>query len=394
MDIYMKTIATVGVVAAVVARQRAVVRQQKLRKSMHTVELYVTGMAAKVNCDSDIKSALQSISGVQKVTVNTKLKRVVTLADASVKEDDLIAKLKSLGLSAKVTEPENKIRRVKLRVTGMMCDKNCGANVIKALKAVTGVQEAMASAQAGTANILVEDGVKDKDLVTAVQAIGFEAEVVHLGALLRRKVAPPQDRMRHACIRDVIPQDEITQAFEGVKKYYHEQQLQEYSRYKNWTQSCYMECHEHWSPQVPVTEALRDAMKPALEQCRLRFKKWYEDLHGLKDAEVFALNSFITKYIPVKGKEEFGKHVDSAKADGSLILALPTDDPHDWPGIKIWDGPKGADGERPEHTYVLQPGDICCMDALVWHHGLPITKGARYVAVCFYRCKWKEVKGI
>ncbi|GBG32901.1 Copper-transporting ATPase RAN1 [Hondaea fermentalgiana] len=358
--------------------------------------MYVSGMMCQGNCGTAVERALRDVPGVVEATAVAATKRATAVVEAAVKDEDLVAAVDAIGFAAKIAEPETKVRRVKLRVDGMMCDKNCGATVIRALKAVPGVQEAMASAKTASANALVEQTVKDADLVAAVEAVGFSASIVQLGAFLRRKTsaaARKTTKPRHACIRDVVPAEELAKAFEGVKKYYHEQQLQEYSRYKNWTQSCYMDCHEHWSPQVPITEPLRDCMAPVMERCRLRFKSWYEELHGLKNAEVYALNSFVTKYIPVEGKQEFGKHVDSAKCDGSLIVALPTDDPHDWPGIKIWDGPRNEKGEQPEQTYVLQPGDICCLDALVWHHGLPISKGVRYVAVCFFRCKWKEVKG-
>ena len=94
----------------------------------------------------------------------------------------------------------------------------------------------------------------------------------------------------------------------------------------------------------------------------------------------------------MEGKSEFGKHIDGAKIDGSLILALPTDAPHDWPGLIVWDGPRDAQKKRPQHSVMLQPGDACFLDKMVWHHGLPITKGARFVMVCFYKCKWKKIR--
>ena len=80
------------------------------------------------------------------------------------------------------------------------------------------------------------------------------------------------------------------------------------------------------------------------------------------------------------------------------MLALPTDDPHDWPGMLVWDGPKGrgprGEDPRPAHKYDLQPGDVLVLDRIVWHHGLPITKGARYVVVNFYEIRWIKLRGV
>jgi len=143
-------------------------------------------------------------------------------------------------------------------------------------------------------------------------------------------------RLKHACVQGIVPKELLMSSFEGVKKHYKSQQLMEYSRYKNWTRSCYMESHPFLPPQAKVTKPLYDSLKEILDIGKSHFAAWYKELNNLDEVEVITLNSFVTKYLPNPGENEFGKHVDGAKIDGSLILALPTDDPHDWPGLLVW----------------------------------------------------------
>lgn len=66
------------------------------------------------------------------------------------------------------------MKQVTLSVSGMKCD-HCAATVQQALEAVDGVQQAEVSLEASTANLLLEDGVLDRDLVAAVETAGFQA---------------------------------------------------------------------------------------------------------------------------------------------------------------------------------------------------------------------------
>ena len=210
------------------------------------------------------------------------------------------------------------------------------------------------------------------------------------------KKIPKASKLKHAIITNAIPADELNYAFEnGVLTCYSEMQLPAYSRYEKWTQSCYMEIDERWTPRPEINQPLFESLKSIQEKCRLIFAQWYAELYALESVEVTTLNSFVTKYVPETGKNEFGKHIDGVKVQGSLVLCLPTNDPHDWPGMLVWDGPKqrgplGRD-PRPEHLYLMQPGDALLLDRMVWHHGLPITKGHRYVIVNFYAVQWKKL---
>lgn len=74
------------------------------------------------------------------------------------------------------------------------------------------------------------------------------------------------------CQRQVVSERTLTTAFEGVKKHYHEQRLKEYSRYKDWRQSCYMEVHKVWTPQVS-TLMKSDGAGGELKTCRYLLQK-------------------------------------------------------------------------------------------------------------------------
>ena len=194
--------------------------------------------------------------------------------------------------------------------------------------------------------------------------------------------------MKHALFPAAIPSDYLEGIFPEMKRSYKPADLT-YGKYKRWNLSCYCEVWEGWTPKTPPHPPMAAAMKETLALSKDIFTKWYCERNGLEECEVITMNSFVTRYSPEPGKSELGKHVDGRKVDGSLILALPTDEPFDWPGLKVWDGKRGA---KKEYLYTMKPGDVCVLDNMVWHHALPITSGRRYALVCFYKCNWKKVK--
>ena len=80
------------------------------------------------------------------------------------------------------------------------------------------------------------------------------------------------------------------------------------------------------------------------------------------------MNAFVTRYRPRPDEAELKKHIDGANVDGSVILALPTDEPFQGGKLKVWDG-------RPTvlHEYAMAPGDCIFLDARVWHQGCAIS---------------------
>lgn len=217
------------------------------------------------------------------------------------------------------------------------------------------------------------------------------------------------------CERNVVSKEELMLAFKKVVNLYHEMPLPRYSRYENWSRSCYMEVHEKWTPKTDTNESLRLALEEVLEKGKTSFSRWYCFRNGLKKVKVVTMNSFVTKYIPKPGMNEFGKHVDGIKIDGSLIMALPEEidlvdnqlsqpqeiavsERHNWKGLIVWDAPREKElrkslqkSGQDKFSVKLMPGDCCYLEKLVWHHGLPIYSGARYVIVCFYQCSWQEI---
>ena len=159
------------------------------------------------------------------------------------------------------------------------------------------------------------------------------------------------------------------------------------SRYKKWNISCYLRVWDGWTPRTESHMPLVRVMDPVLDRCNELFEAWYKKLHGLSDAEVIIMNSFVTRYrAGLEGEDQLKKHVDGRKVDGSLVLALPTDEPFEGGKLVVWDGP-----DKAEHTYYMKPGDALFLDNMVWHQAFPITAGVRWALVIFYKVKWKGV---
>ena len=129
--------------------------------------------------------------------------------------------------------------------------------------------------------------------------------------------------------------------------------------------------------QAPMVEALGDVM----DLCVKRFEEWYLDRFGRRRC-ASVMNAFVTRYRPTPDESELKKHIDGANVDGSVILALPTDDAFEGGGLRVWDG-----GGDKVHDYVMKPGDCIFLDARIWHQGRPITSGKRYALVLFLRLR-------
>merc|ERR1712070_577960 len=100
---------------------------------------------------------------------------------------------------------------------------------------------------------------------------------------------------------------------------------------------------------------------PVMEECVALFARWYCQARGLVSVQPSVMNAFVTRYRPLPDEDQLKRHIDGANVDGSVVLALPTDDPCDGGGLHVWDGKP-----QKEFVYMMQPGDALFLDTRVW----------------------------
>jgi len=149
------------------------------------VRLRVTGMMCQKNCGTTVEKALLCVPGVHTVDVQYNKSSAYVWGNASL--SSLIDAVETVGYDAESMDSGSggsaaggrggsAAPDVKLRVTGMMCQKNCGATVEKALQATAGVLEVDVSFERSTA--LVWGMVDANELIDAIEAVGYDAEVM------------------------------------------------------------------------------------------------------------------------------------------------------------------------------------------------------------------------
>jgi len=195
--------------------------------------------------------------------------------------------------------------------------------------------------------------------------------------------APSGDakRLIHVLVRGGVDPQLLHDRFPRIKGAYAQQAL-DYgpnSRYGDrWKISCYLVVLEKWKPKImphlPMVEALSDVV----QLCCRGFENWYAERFS-RTRHASVMNAFVTRYRPRPDESELKRHIDGANVDGSVILALPTDEPFEGGALKVWD-PKST-----LHEYAMAPGDCIFLDTRVWHQGCAISSGARYALVLFLR---------
>jgi hypothetical protein len=209
-------------------------------------------------------------------------------------------------------------------------------------------------------------------------------------SVLRQKLS----HKRHLVLKGVLCPEYVTNLFETAIVPLFEPQQVFYNggiaQQKEWKISCYLEVMDGGVPQVSNPHlALKAACEPLLQACNTLFQMWYRQQHpGVNCTQVKRLMTFITRYTAHrKGEEALLKHIDGAgKVDGSLVVALPTDQPYQGGGLTFWDGKKQQQQQCQEEIfYDTQCGDVAWIDRAVWHQANPITQGRRWALVIFYK---------
>lgn len=196
---------------------------------------------------------------------------------------------------------------------------------------------------------------------------------------------PASGGLHHELMPGVVPAAELEARLPAMKEAYCQQPLDYggHSRYGDtWRISCYMVVMESWKPKIEPHEPMVKCMTPIMDQCTEAFGHWYCRLRGLPSVNVHVMNAFVTRYQAVEDEDQLKKHIDGANVDGSVVLALPTDDPFEGGALHVWDGKP-----QQEFVYHMRPGDALFLDNAVWHQAMPITSGTRWALVLFLRLR-------
>ena len=145
-------------------------------KMIRTIHLSVDGMMCQRNCGSTVENALsRNMKGVMEAKADFASK-TAWVRTSSMQDDyqTAIDVVESIGFDARPA--------VHLKVTGMMCQKNCGTTVANALKGVPGVYDATAIFTESRAIVALDQGRNVGEmlpqLIEAVENVGFDVSVI------------------------------------------------------------------------------------------------------------------------------------------------------------------------------------------------------------------------
>lgn len=226
----------------------------------------------------------------------------------------------------------------------------------------------------------------DKPTATPINLVrqGLEAEISK--QVVRKKLA----KQRHLVLDKAIDPAYLESIFPQLVDLFEPQPV-EYNGgragVRRWRISCYLEVMPGGIPTTLPNLELKGLLDPLLNECSRLFQYWYRQQHACNNnsnniTAVERLMTFVTRYRHNPGEEALLKvswrnvvldsvpndlstdtffarqHVDGAgKVDGSVVVALPTDDAFEGGGLTFWD--------RQETHYDTRAGDLAFIDRYV-----------------------------
>lgn len=147
-----------------------VMDSKNIKPSPYRETLSITGMTC-ASCVGRVEKALKKVEGVESAQVNLATEKAVVSSSEPLDLMVLTKAVERAGYEVSATQP------IELEIDGMTC-ASCVARVEKALKKVTGVQQANVNLATERAWVQGNTQVQINDLIQAVQKAGYTAKLV------------------------------------------------------------------------------------------------------------------------------------------------------------------------------------------------------------------------
>ncbi|OTG87426.1 copper-translocating P-type ATPase [Acinetobacter sp. ANC 4558] len=157
------------------------------------VTLQIEGMTC-ASCVGRVEAALKKIDGVQSVSVNLATERADIILQKPVERQILIHAIEQTGYDVPASQTE-------LSIEGMTC-ASCVSRVEKAIKAVSGVQDA--NVNLATERATIKGTASIESLITAIDKTGYDAKEIQLAVTDQTEQLEKKDQERTELKRDLI----------------------------------------------------------------------------------------------------------------------------------------------------------------------------------------------
>jgi len=146
-----------------------VMDSKNIKPSPYRETLSITGMTC-ASCVGRVEKALKKVEGVESAQVNLATEKAVVSSSEPLDLMVLTKAVERAGYEVSATQP------IELEIDGMTC-ASCVARVEKALKKVTGVQQANVNLATERAWVQGNTQLQINDLIQAVQKAGYTAKL-------------------------------------------------------------------------------------------------------------------------------------------------------------------------------------------------------------------------